>query len=55
VLTERLPEGTRTLHELKSAQVDVMAVDTEEPPSMELDDENQRSQNRFSCLSLRAK
>jgi len=52
VLTERLPEGTRTLHELKSAQVDVMAVDAEEPPSMELDDENQRSQNRFSCLSF---
>ncbi|ESW33634.1 hypothetical protein PHAVU_001G086100 [Phaseolus vulgaris] len=48
VLTERLPEGTRTLHELKSAQVDVMAVDTEEPPSMELDDENQRSQNSQS-------
>ncbi|QCD96897.1 nuclear cap-binding protein subunit 1 [Vigna unguiculata] len=48
VLTERLPEGTRTLHELKSAQVDVMAVDAEEPPSMELDDENQRSQNSQS-------
>ncbi|KAG2405174.1 Nuclear cap-binding protein [Vigna angularis] len=48
VLTERLPEGTRTLHELKSVQVDVMAVDAEEPPTMELDDENQRSQNSQS-------
>ncbi|KAK7395978.1 hypothetical protein VNO78_16633 [Psophocarpus tetragonolobus] len=45
VLTERLPEGTRTLHELKSAQVDVMSVDPEEPSSMELDSENQLPQN----------
>ncbi|KAG4940391.1 hypothetical protein JHK87_044262 [Glycine soja] len=46
VLTERLPEGSRTLHELKSAQVDVvMAVDPEEPSSMELDNQNQRPQN----------
>ncbi|KAL2564936.1 hypothetical protein AAZV13_19G075900 [Glycine max] len=46
VLIERLPEGARTLHELKSAQVDVvMAVDPEEPSSMELDNESQRPQN----------
>ncbi|TKY62990.1 Nuclear cap-binding protein subunit 1 [Spatholobus suberectus] len=48
VLTERLPEGARTLHELKSAQVDVMTVDPEEPSSMELDNENQRPQNSQS-------
>ncbi|XP_061349949.1 nuclear cap-binding protein subunit 1 [Gastrolobium bilobum] len=50
VLTERLPEGsgTRTLRELKSAQVDAMAVDTEELSSMELDNENQRPQNSQS-------
>lgn len=49
---ERLPEGSgaRTLRELKAAQVDVMAVDPEEPSSMELDNENQRPQNRFQCL-----
>ncbi|KHN28574.1 nuclear cap-binding protein subunit 1-like [Glycine soja] len=46
VFIERLPEGARTLHELKSAQVDVvMAVDPEEPSSMELDNESQRPQN----------
>ncbi|KAK7336150.1 hypothetical protein VNO77_16683 [Canavalia gladiata] len=48
VLMERLPEGVRTLNELKSAQVDVMAVDPEEPSSMELDNENQRPQNSQS-------
>lgn len=53
VLIERLPEGARTLHELKSAQVDVvMAVDPEEPSSMELDNESQRPQNRFLCHSF---
>ncbi|KAK7311299.1 hypothetical protein RJT34_09344 [Clitoria ternatea] len=48
VLTERLPEGARTLHELKPAQVDVMAVDPEEPSSMELDNENQPPENSQS-------
>ncbi|KAF1886068.1 hypothetical protein Lal_00021349 [Lupinus albus] len=50
VLSERLPEGyeAKTLRELKTAQVDVMAVDPEEeePSSMELDNENQRPENR---------
>ncbi|CAL0322751.1 unnamed protein product [Lupinus luteus] len=50
VLSERLPQGSevRTLRELKTAQVDVLAVDPEEeePSSMELDNENQRPENR---------
>ncbi|KAJ1391988.1 nuclear cap-binding protein subunit 1 [Sesbania bispinosa] len=47
---ERLPteSGARTLRELKSAQVDEMAVDPEEPSLMELDSENQRPQNSQS-------
>ena len=49
---ERIPEGpgTRTLFELKSANVDAMAVDPEEPSAMELDNENRRAQNRFQQL-----
>ncbi|GAU24679.1 hypothetical protein TSUD_322870 [Trifolium subterraneum] len=47
VLTDRLPKGSgaRTLHEWKSAQVEDMAVDPEEPSTMELDNENQIPQN----------
>lgn len=54
ILTERLPKGfgARSLHELKSAQVDEMAVDPEEPTTMELDNENQIPQNRFPCQSF---
>nr|KYP63560.1 Nuclear cap-binding protein subunit 1 [Cajanus cajan] len=48
VLAERLPEGTKALHELKSAQADGMAVDPEEPSSMEVDNENERPQNSQS-------
>jgi hypothetical protein len=54
VLTDRLPKGSgaRTLREWKSAQVEDMAVDSEEPSTMELDNENQIPQNRFRGLSL---
>ncbi|XP_073222276.1 nuclear cap-binding protein subunit 1 [Cicer arietinum] len=50
VLTERLPKGsgTRTLRELKSTQVEEMAVDLEEPSTMELDNENEIPQNSQS-------
>ncbi|KAL1352591.1 hypothetical protein HN51_016579 [Arachis hypogaea] len=50
VLVERLPEGSkaRSLHELKAAEVDVMAVDPQEPSTMELDNENQQPQNSQS-------
>ncbi|KAK2361574.1 nuclear cap-binding protein subunit [Trifolium repens] len=50
VLTDRLPKGSgaRTLHEWKSAQVEDMAVDPEEPSTMELDNENQIPQNSQS-------
>lgn len=50
ILTERLPKGSgaKSLHELKSAQVDEMAVDSEEPSTMELDNENQIPQNSLS-------
>lgn len=54
VLADRLPKGSgaRTLHEWKSAQVEEMVVDLEEPSTMEVDNENQIPQNRFPCLSL---
>ncbi|KAK2415155.1 nuclear cap-binding protein subunit [Trifolium repens] len=50
VLTDRLPKGSgaRTLREWKSAQVEDMAVDSEEPSTMELDNENQIPQNSQS-------
>ncbi|XP_057437590.1 nuclear cap-binding protein subunit 1 [Lotus japonicus] len=50
VLKERLPKGSeaRTLRELKSVQVDEMAVDPEEPSSMELDNENQKPEDSQS-------
>ncbi|MED6105957.1 Nucleic acid dioxygenase ALKBH1 [Stylosanthes scabra] len=50
VLAERLPEGSnaRTLHELKSTEVDVMAVDPQEPSTMEVDNENQKPPNSQS-------
>ncbi|KAI4348377.1 hypothetical protein L6164_009108 [Bauhinia variegata] len=50
VLMERLDEafGARTLRELKSAHADIMAVDSEEPSAMELDNENGKSQNSQS-------
>jgi nuclear cap-binding protein subunit 1 len=47
---ERLPEASiaGTLRELKSIQVDSMAVDLEESSTMEVDNENERQQKRFS-------
>ncbi|KAI5428014.1 Nucleic acid dioxygenase ALKBH1 [Lathyrus oleraceus] len=47
VLTDRLPKGSgaRTLREWKSAQVEEMVVDLEEPSTMEVDNENQIPQN----------
>ncbi|PNY03885.1 nuclear cap-binding protein subunit 1-like [Trifolium pratense] len=50
VLTDRLPKGSgaRSLREWKSAQVEDMAVDPEEPSTMELDNENQIPQNSQS-------
>ncbi|CAL1409673.1 unnamed protein product [Linum trigynum] len=42
VLKERLPDASKaqTLRDLKSTQADEMAVDTDQPSTMEVDDEN---------------
>ncbi|CAK8542726.1 unnamed protein product [Lathyrus sativus] len=50
VLADRLPKGSgaRTLREWKSAQVEEMVVDLEEPSTMEVDNENQIPQNSQS-------
>lgn len=45
---ERLPDASRdgTLQSLKSVNGDSMAVDIEEPSTMEVDDENERPKKR---------
>jgi hypothetical protein len=50
VLMERLPDASiaGTLRELKSIQVDSMAVDLEESSTMEVDNENDRQQKRLT-------
>lgn len=47
---ERLPDASiaGTLRELKSIQVDSMAVDLEESSTMEVDNENERQQKRLT-------
>lgn len=57
VLMERLPEASRvgTLQELKSSSADAMAVDLEEPSTMEVDNENERPKKRFFNLVTREK
>lgn len=54
VLMERLPEASkaRTIQELKSISSDAMAVDLEEPATMEVDDENSRPKKRYNDPSL---
>ena len=51
---ERLPEASkvRTIQDLKSIASDSMAVDLEEPATMEVDEENGVQKKRFPDPSL---